>query len=85
MGGREMMMKSNYLDAHEVAALVGCLPGSKACMRRWLDRNNWPYECNRVGFPLVSRAYHDARLAGASVDVAQAEQRVEPNFAALLA
>jgi hypothetical protein len=54
-------------------------------MRRWLDRNNWPYECNRVGFPLVSRAYHDARLAGASVDVAQAEQRVEPNFAALLA
>ncbi|WP_158214933.1 DUF4224 domain-containing protein [Herbaspirillum aquaticum] len=78
-------MTNNYLGAHELATLVGCLPGSKACMRRWLDRNGWPYECNRVGFPLVSRAYHDARLAGASVDVTQAEQRVEPNFAALLA
>lgn len=78
-------MMENYMSAAELAALIGCQPNSYACMRRWLDRGNWPYEKNLVGFPRVARAYHDARMSGVKPALAKSAQRVEPNFAALRA
>lgn len=77
---------SNYLTAKELAELVDCRPNSFACMRRWLDRGKWPYEKSAVGFPKVSRMYHDARMSGVAPTAAgAAPERIEPNFAALRA
>lgn len=70
---------SAYLSAHELSDMIGCEPNSYACMCRWLKRNAWPYETNLRGFPRVSRAYHDARLSGASAQVV-AEAANEPDF-----
>lgn len=75
---------NDYLTAAELADLIGCQPSSRACMCRWLDKGGWPYEINRLGFPRVSRAYRDARLAGAAPATAAATTRIEPNFGALL-
>jgi hypothetical protein len=55
-----------FLSADELAELVGCKVGQKACYCRWLDRNGWPYVRNRAGFPMVARAYYDARMSGMS-------------------
>lgn len=71
---------SNYLTAAELAELIGCAPTSFACMRRYLTRNNWPFEPNRRGFPQVSREYHDARMAGTTPAGAAIEQGDEPDF-----
>lgn len=68
---------STYLTRDELAELVGCQPTSKACMRRWLDRNGWPYQPNRAGFPVVSRRYHDDRLSGHRRDT---KLTSEPDF-----
>lgn len=57
-------MLSTYLSRKELAELVGCNERSTACMRRWLDKYHWIYQENRVGFPQVSRAYHDERMLG---------------------
>jgi hypothetical protein len=77
---------SNYLSSAELAELVDCQPNSFACMRRWLDRGKWPYETSAVGFPKVSRRYHDARMSGVAPSAsATAPARTEPNFAALRA
>jgi len=74
-------MHSTYLTAGELADLIECESNSFACMRRWLDRNAWPYAKSITGFPKVSRAYHDARMSGASPQATELE--FEPNFAAL--
>lgn len=69
---------NNYLSAEELASLIGCAPTSFACMRRYLQRNAWPFEQNLRGFPRVSRAYHDSRMSGAlSQPTANA---AEPDF-----
>jgi hypothetical protein len=68
-----------YLTAPQLADLIDCAPNSFACMRRWLDRNGWPYAVGLTGFPKVSKAYHDTRLSSAAPP-APAEQ--EPNFGA---
>lgn len=70
---------NNYLSAQDLAALIGCAPTSFACMRRYLQRNAWPFEPNLRGFPRVSRAYHDARMSGA-LPQAGAADGVEPDF-----
>jgi hypothetical protein len=70
---------NNYLSAQELATLIGCAPTSFACMRRYLQRNTWPFEPNLRGFPCVSRAYHDARMSGA-LQQTQATDGVEPDF-----
>lgn len=75
-----MTIVSGYLSAAELADLVGCAPTSFACMRRYLERNNWPFEPNLRGFPQVSRQYHQARMNGAAgLPAAQAPQD-EPDF-----
>lgn len=71
---------SRYLTAPELAELIGCSPNSFACMRRYLTRNNWPFEPNLRGFPQVSREYHDARLAGSMPAAASTDQGDEPDF-----
>lgn len=71
---------SRYLTADELAELIGCAPTSFACMRRYLTRNNWPFEPNIRGFPQVSREYHDARMAGSAPAGATIEQGDEPDF-----
>ena len=71
---------NTYLTAAELAELLGCAPTSFACMRRYLARNNWPFEPNIRGFPQVSRAYHAARMSGLAPPAAQHEPDVEPDF-----
>lgn len=70
----------NYLTAQELADLIGCAPTSFACMRRYLTRNNWPFEPNLRGFPQVSRAYHDARMSGNAQQAQLQELAAEPDF-----
>lgn len=74
---------NGYLSASELSVLVGCQANSFACMRRWLTRNKWPFEVSNNGFPVVARAYHDARMSGETMGVKNVKVRVEPNFRAL--
>lgn len=69
-----------YINAHQLSLLIDCSPNSYSCMRRWLDRNGWPYAVGLSGFPKVSRAYHDMRL-NSTTALPPMEQ--EPNFGAL--
>ena len=71
---------NTYLTAAELAELIGCAPTSFACMRRYLARNNWPFEPNIRGFPQVSRAYHAARMNGQAIAPAAQGQDAEPDF-----
>lgn len=73
-------MMSRYLTAPQLAELIGCSPHSFACMRRYLARNNWPFEPNLRGFPQVSREYHDARMLGSTPVGTEANQDGEPDF-----
>lgn len=73
-------MPTTYLTADDLAELIGCAPTSFACMRRYLERNNWPFEPNLRGFPRVSRAYHDARLNGSIGPATPADDAAEPDF-----
>lgn len=74
-------MSTNYLTAIELSELIDCEKNSYACMRRWLDRNGWPYARSITGFPKVSRAFHDAKMNG----IIQAPLEQEPDFGALAA
>lgn len=74
-------MQNNYLSAPELADLIGCKPNSYACMRRWLDRNGWPYSTSMTGMPKVSRTFHDAKMHGQI----SAPTEQEPDFGALAA
>jgi len=69
-----------YLLATELAGLVGCQPNSYACMRRWLDRQAWPYVTSVSGFPSVSRAFHDSVMLGKQSAPAASS---EPDFSSL--
>lgn len=71
---------SKYLTAAELAELIGCSPHSFACMRRYLARNNWPFEPNLRGFPQVARDYHDSRMAGSMPAGSATDQGDEPDF-----
>lgn len=71
---------SAYLTAQELAEMIGCEPNSFACMRRYLKKHGWPYEPNLRGFPQVSRAYHDARMAGRISQDAKNDDFAEPDF-----
>lgn len=70
----------SYMNAQELANLIGCAPTSFKCMRRYLERNNWPFEQNLRGFPQVSRAYHDARMSGSTSPAVLQELAEEPDF-----
>ncbi|WP_174947427.1 DUF4224 domain-containing protein [Burkholderia contaminans] len=77
---------STYIPRELLAELVGCKPRSLACMKRWLERNHWPYAVNIAGVPLVARSYYDARLNGAALPVKHREpNEQEPNFESLTA
>lgn len=73
---------STYLTRNELAELVGCEPRSLACMRRWLDRNHWPYVATLAGVPQVVRAYYIDRMCGRVQPVA-VDHEFEPDFSAL--
>ncbi|WP_412021925.1 DUF4224 domain-containing protein [Burkholderia cepacia] len=78
---------SLYLTTAELGELVGCKPRSHACMKRWLERNHWPFAVNIAGVPLVAREYYDARMNGTAPSArrSRAAAPYEPNFAALTA
>ncbi|CAG9255831.1 DUF4224 domain-containing protein [Paraburkholderia caribensis] len=71
-----------FLSRDELASLIGCQPRSLACMKRWLERNHWPYAVNIAGVPQVAREYYEKRMAGA-IATAQPTTEQEPDFAAL--
>ena len=56
-----------YLTNQQLADLIDCNPTSYKCMKRWLDRNGWPYAVGITGAPKVTREYHDRRLSGTLV------------------
>ena len=68
-----------YLNAQQLADLIGCAKNSFSCMRRWLDRNNWPYAISISGFPKVSIEYHNSRMKNFTTTSAAQE----PDFGAL--
>ena len=78
-----------YLTAHQLAELTGYAVNQYACMRRWLERNRWPFAQDRAGLPKVLRQYHDQRMQGqapapaASPAAANAESFSGPRFDAL--
>lgn len=76
---------SAYLTRDELSDLVGCQPRSLSCMKRWLERNRWPFAINIAGVPLVARDYFDARMNGAPSPAGSyaATEEQEPDFAAL--
>lgn len=73
-------MPTSYLTADELAELIGCASTSFACMRRYLERRQWPFEPNLRGFPRVSRAYHDARMSGTASPSMAPGVDIEPDF-----
>lgn len=73
-------MPTSYLTAIELAELIGCASTSFACMRRYLERHQWPFEPNLRGFPRVSRAYHDARMSGTAAPGPTSVVEAEPDF-----
>lgn len=73
-------MPTSYLTADELAELIGCASTSFACMRRYLERYQWPFEPNLRGFPRVSRAYHDARMSGTAAPAMAPCVDIEPDF-----
>lgn len=62
--------------AHLAPADLASLTGGrqKRTQIRWLEEHKWHYELDRHGHPVVSRAYHDRRMAG---DVTT---KPEPNY-----
>ncbi len=68
-----------FVSRDELAQLVGCEQTSKACMRRWLEHNEWPFEVDRNGFPKVRRDYYDARTLGR--ELPSKPLPTEPNYA----
>jgi hypothetical protein len=74
-------MQGMYLYRNELADLVGCKETSYACMRRWLENNDWPYAESISGFPKVSRVYHDQRMLGCISRPSEISNT--PNFDAL--
>ena len=74
---------SRYLTRDELAELVGCKPSSLACMRRWLDRNQWPHAVNIAGVPLVAREYYEAKMFGTAARAADSPLAQEPDFSSL--
>ncbi|GJH31399.1 DUF4224 domain-containing protein [Paraburkholderia hospita] len=72
-----------FLSRDELAGLIGCQPRSLACMKRWLERNHWPYAVNIAGVPQVAREYYERRMAGAVHPATTAATEQEPDFAAL--
>ncbi len=59
--------QETYLNAHKLAELISCKPNQFGTMKRWLIKNNWPFEIDRKGFPKVLRQYHDERMSGKTV------------------
>lgn len=70
-----------YLTPQQMADLIGCRTTSYNCMKRWLDKNGWPYAVTISGFPKVSQTYHDAKMNG-EIHCPMVEEH-EPNFGAL--
>lgn len=69
------------MSASQLAALIDCAPISYKCMKRWLDRNGWPYAIGRNGHPKVGTAYHEARLTGIASQATKATlAEQEPNL-----
>jgi len=73
-------MPTNYLTGDELAELIDCAPTSFACMRRYLERYNWPFEPNLRGFSRVSRPYLDARMSGTASPAEAPDAGAEPDF-----
>lgn len=49
-------------------------------MKRWLKKHGWPFVENIIGFPVVSRAYHDARMTGVDPASVAEDVIVDPDF-----
>ena len=72
-----------YLTNQQLAELIDCNPTSYKCMRRWLDRNGWPYAIGITGAPKVTKEYHDSRMGGKTAEAVLSSDS-EPNFGALI-
>ena len=73
--------QETYLNAHKLAELISCEPNQYATMKRWLTKNNWPFEIDRKGFPKVFRKYHDERMCGKKVGSTDVSENQEDEIA----
>lgn len=71
-------MANLFLTSEELAELTGYIRPFDQC--RWLDTEGWAFVQNAARRPIVSRAYAEARLGGAT---AADTRLVKPNFDAL--
>ena len=69
--------QETYLNAHKLAELISCEPNQYATMKRWLTKNNWPFEVDRRGFPKVFQRYHDDRMSGKTIGATDTSESKE--------
>jgi hypothetical protein len=67
------MTDSAHLSPDDLRTLTG--GRQKRTQIRWLKERHWHYELDRHGHPIVSRAYHDRRMAGED-----ATPKSKPNY-----
>lgn len=56
------MTMIDRLSADELAELVCCKPNQRSVMVRWLLDRNWKFEVDRLGLPIVARAYYERKM-----------------------
>lgn len=66
-----------FLDNDEVKLLTG--KSTKTAQIEWLTKNNWRFECNAAGAPVVNRFYCRERMSGKACTFAGSL----PNFGAV--
>lgn len=75
---------SDRLSADELANMIGCKSNQRCRMAAWLRKNNWKYEIDDNGLPIVMKAYRDRKL-GVSEDKTAAKYADSPNLQAFSA
>lgn len=66
-----------FMSRQDLETLTG--RKTRRGIKRWLDENQWRYEPNARGWPVVLAAYTAARMSGAPVPA----EKKGPNIAAL--
>lgn len=66
-----------FLSPEELHRLTGYK--SAGWQRRWLKANRWRFDEDRLGRPIVARAYYLKHLG---IQASPTEERTEPNWGA---
>lgn len=63
-----------HLTRDDLVSLTGTVQPKRMC--DWLAARQWPFElpARRGDIPKVSRAYHDAKLSGVPIAIAESKR-----------